>query len=743
MQEFAGPTVPRETTGSDASQNPLEKYFANLPAQQLIGELKTRAVNHWTALNNRGLPTLWRLAYAQAYGMDPSTGVNATQRLQFCGPQAQYIRFRIQLTRPHVKQRNNLTIGQRPSFRCVAANSSASALAQVPIAGKVLTHVFRESKGEQALYRALESDGYFGEGFVWCRWDEAEGSIEPFTKEVPANDEFTGEPLFAMDEATGKKTRLTKPVSGEKPTGMPTYQALYPWNIHRDPNTLRPNWIETREKVSKSELMARYPELAEQISTLSLDRGSEPGCMELFQWDLQSASDDVVIVKHFYHRAGPDVPGGRYMGYVGDLVLWDRACPVSKGLPILRMCSAEYFDTPFGYPETADLLSVQQAIDETWSQAITNLMKFGNQNLWAQDGVEFDPVKFAQGGQFFTLPSQAEPPQVIDWAELPSAFQYMDEKLPAYLGVISGMNSTMMGEPENNIDSGVFASLMQSTAEKFVSSSQAAFDFLVTDVGNLTLELVRANTDTRFAAKIAGDANVAYMQYFTQEDLAGIHSVEVERQSPVLNSIGGRFEIFDKTAPLPKADRAAAVTLLSTGDATAWCENDLSRIILIKKENELLARGIMCEALPSDDPILHCLEHVASLDRLRAQDPPQAPQMPGEQPSPEFMQWQAAIQAHKQHIQMHSVTWMTTDPVFAAACSIPAPPMPMMPGPGPKPVVQGRAQSAPPVGPGGEQGPPEPGQAEAVPAAAPGLPEDENQKGPQAKGKPKQEGPRA
>lgn len=729
--EFPGPTVPRETGGSESGQNPLERYFANLPAQQLIGELKRRAVNNWTALNNRGLPTLWRLAYAQAYGMDPATGVNATQRMQFCGPQAQYIRFRIQLTRPHVKQRNNLTIGQRPSFRCVAANSSASALAQVPIAGKVLTHVFRESKGEQALYRALESDGYFGEGFVWCRWDESEGSLEPFEKEVPANDEFTGQPLFAPDG-----TRMTKVQRGEKPTGMPTYQALYPWNISRDPNTIRSNWIETREKVSKSELMARYPELADKISALSLDRSTEPGCLELFQWDLVSATDDVVIVKHFYHRAGPDVPGGRYMGYVGDLVLWDRACPVQKGLPILRMCSAEYFDTPFGYPETADLLSVQQAIDEIWSQGITNLMKFGNQNLWAQDGVEFDPVKFSQGGQFFTLPTAAEPPQVIDWAELPAAFQYMDEKLPAYLGVVSGMNSTMMGEPENNIDSGVFASLMQSTAEKFVSASQAAFDFLVTDTGNLTLELVRSNTDTRFAAKIAGDANVAYMQYFTQEDLAGIHSVEVERQSPVLNSIGGRFEVFDKTSTLPKADRQAAVTLLTTGDATSWCEADLSCIILIKRENERLCRGEQVEAIASDDPILHCLEHKASLDRLRTQDPPMPPQMPNEPPSQEFMQWDAAIQAHKMHIQMHSVVWMQTDPVFAAACSIPMPPMPGPMGGG-VPVERGRPQSAPPVGPQGEQGPDKPGQTEAAPAPDPGMPEDENQKGPQEKGKAK------
>ena len=45
--------------------------------------------------------------------------------------------------------------------------------------------------------------------------------------------------------------------------------------------------------------------------------GSEPGALELFQWDLSSATDDVLAVKHFYHRSCAAVPGGRYMGYVG------------------------------------------------------------------------------------------------------------------------------------------------------------------------------------------------------------------------------------------------------------------------------------------------------------------------------------------------------------------------------------------------------------------------------------------
>jgi hypothetical protein len=714
---FAGPQVPQQPAQQQQEQ-PLAGYFANLPADQLIGELRTRALNSWNALQNRGLPTLWRLAYAQAFGMDPNTARNATQRLEFCGSQSQYIRFRIQLARSHVKQRNQLAQGQRPSFECVAVNDDASSLAQVGIAGKALTYVFRQARGEFALSKAADSDGFFGEGAIWVRWDAEAGDKEKFQKQVPATDQFTGQPLF---DAPGQPTMRTE--TGTKPTGAPTYTTLYPWNVTRDPNTLRPSWIETREKTSKYELIALYPELADQLQGLTLTRETEPGALELFQWDMTSATDDVLAVKHWYHRACKAVPGGRYVGYVGDVVLWDKPCPLAEGLPIVSICSANYFDTPFGYPETADLLSLQEALDELWSQGITNALKFGNQNLWGEDGVEFDQQAFAKGGAYFTMKTGQKPPQAIQFAEMPESFKYMTERLPVLMGVVSGMNPTQMGTPENNITSGVFATLMQATAEKFVSSSQQAYDFAVDELGNVTLELVRTNSDTQFAAQVAGEANIPYMKYFTADDFGGIKRVQVQRQSPVMNNIGGRFEVFERTVNLPPAQRKSAIQMLATGDASAWTEIDTSTLILVRKENELLMRGQQCEVSKSDDFRDHVPSHRASLDRLRTQDPP-APN------TPEFQQWNAAIQAHIQHIAQHPVMWAQTDPIYAIVCGLPPPPQfdPMagqfVPHPdthnAPPPQSQGpQPPGAKPTAGGKPPQPPQPGgQTQAAPAPA-------------------------
>lgn len=644
------------------SDNPLSKYFANKPAEEVIGELKTRELTSWNALNVRGLPNLWRLSYAQAFGMDPGTGKNSTQKLEYCGPQQNYIRFRVNLTRSLIKQRNTMAAGQRISFQAMASNDDAESLAQVPIAGKVIDYVFREAEGERACYESLESDGYFGWGGIWSRWNGDGGDMVPVVKQVPAIDPATKEPL--TDPLTGQP--LMKTEKSKERSGAPTLTSVFPWQIFRDTFARKSPWIVIKEKCSKFELIAEYPEKATLLEGQGLQKDCEPGYLALFNWDVASMTDDMLVVKHFYHAPSKAVPGGRYIGYVNGVVLWDLACPVPDGLPLAEICSARYFDTQMGYPESADLFSLQEAIDEILSQSMTNIMKFGNQNIWGPDGLEFDQQKFMEGGSYFPLKADQEPPKVIQYATLPEAVKYLLEYLPERMNNIIGSNSVMRGEPQSNIQSGAYAALMQSIAEKFVSSTQAAFDFGVNNCGNTVLELVRANVDTSFAAEVAGDGNMPYMKFFTAEDIAGVKRVMVRRQNPLMNSIPGRFDVFNATKDLPKDQRHAAIQMLNTGDDSAWTENDFSALVLIRKENQILSSGREAMVSKTDDHFLHARKHNSSLDRLRTQDEPTDPAA--------YAAWKAAIDAHINHINEHNIQWLQTDKNFAHMLGLPPPP---------------------------------------------------------------------
>jgi len=120
-----------------------------------------------------------------------------------------------------------------------------------------------------------------------------------------------------------------------------------------------------------------------------------------------------------------------------------------------------------------------------------------------------------------------------------------------------------------------------------------------------------------------------------------------------------------------------------------------------------------------DDHILHCRSHVAALSRLRCMDPPKSPQ--------EFIAWQNAQKFLIAHINQHAMAWAQTNPVFAAVCSIPPPPMfdPMMGAFTPQ--VMGTPASAPSPEPGKGPGP---GQTQAAPQLPPGPQETDQPPGP-------------
>lgn len=694
--QLRGPTVASGgAPQGQQQQNPLADYFANMQPEKLIAELKQRAENQWTALNARGVPNLYRLSYAQAFGMDPASGRNSAQKLEFCGPKANSVRFRVNLTRGLMKQRKQLAVGARVAFRAVAVNNDAATLAQVPIAQKGVTYVFREAKGETAANAALDSDSYFGEGFVWCRWDADGGSPMQVQEQVPLTDP-QGQPI--PDPNTGQPVMQTRTVT--KRSGAPVYEDKYPWEVVRDQSTRRPEWYRIAEKASKYELIARYPQAAERLKGLSLKRDAEPGSTEMFFWDMSSATDDVVLVYHFYHRPCAAVPGGRYMGYVEDIPLWDEGCPVDDGMPVVSFCSARYFGTPIGYPEATDTFSQQEMLDELLSQWASNVLKFGNQSLWGEDGVEFDEQKFAEGGAYFTLKPGQEPPKVVEWNSVPEGTKYLVERLPMFMRDTSGINSVVNGDPDSNIKSGVFASLMQDIATKFMGSTVQTYDDGITDLGNITLQLIRKNASMGFLVKLAGESNAAYMQTFTNKELEGVHSVYMERQSPAVNNLAGRFEVFEKTVMLPPPFRRKAMELLLTGDITSWIESDESCIVLIRHEDEQMNKGQVPQVSATDDDMAHVVSHRASLDRWRAQPPPQ---------NPMDAQMQAmAIQAHDGHISQHMQSFMMKDPVLAQLCQVPSaasmgigggmPPPPGVPPLPPKPGSQPSANQAPQAG---------------------------------------------
>lgn len=634
---------------------PVAEYFGAVGKDKLPGMLEVVEDNWREALEAYNLPGTWYLVWCQAFGVDPKTWHQTG--VQYVGAELDTLRFRTNLSRPNVRQSIMLALGERPSFQAVAINNDVAALAQVPAVTKLVEYSLKEAQIDKHGYGAVEADRWFGKGYLWVTWDAAGGENVP--GEVMATDE-AGEPvMWEPPEPGGEPQPVMQ--RGDVPSGTVKIRRLFPWQVVCEAHAETPTWYVVKEPISKWELAAQYPELADQI--LQVDNVEDVKDREMFAFQTSCATQDVVILRHFYHVPCKAVPGGRHAAYVDDVVLWDRKCPVVDRMPIVEVCTMRYFGLSLGYPEVSDIVSQNEVLDDVLSQVVNNLMKFGNESLWAEDGVDFDRDQIAEGGGFFTLGRGQKPPQAIQWAQMPEIAKFLLEFVPGLMQQVAGLNATALGKPEGNVQSGTAMALMVNVAERYQHATQAAYDQALYEVANLALEFIRSNADNGYAAQVTGVGEQPVMRFFQASELKGVRRIQIERRNPLMSTFPVRLDVMNAIRELPRDQMRAAAELLLTGNVDSFTEDPFTQTLLIRWENEECLAGRTPPVMASDDHKIHNPKHRSVLDKLRAQPP-------GETPEAEA-QRQAAIGACLQHMMAHAGEWLKLDPVMGLTLGIP------------------------------------------------------------------------
>lgn len=630
------PSAALTTTGGN-------QYWATKGAQDVCSELQQKETDYFTTANRRGLSRLWRLAYAQAFGMNPEAKFDMqTQSLAFVGPEAEFVRFRINEVRSYVQQMNAMAQGQRPAFQCLALNADHDSVSQIDTSQAIVDYLYRENVGEAREREALESDGWFGVGFAWMRWDPEGGDEVDVPAPVPGKTMPDGSPAI-----TTVKQR----------SGAPKITSLFPWEVVREPYQRDSLWVMVRERCSKWELAATFPEMSDLIVNVHNVR-EQPAAAEMFFYDINSASDDDVIVRHFYHRRCAALPAGRYIGMVDDVVLWDRPCPHPTKTPLVELSSGKFFGTNFGYTGTWDLMAIQQMLDEMCSKVATNICTFGVPTIFAEEGIVFDADSIASGKTVFTIKPGQQQPKQLEIEGLPDSAKFFFEYLQQRFMSVSQLNSVVRGEPDTNIESGQMAALFHSIALEYQSARQAALDTFREELANMMLDMVRQYSTTPFLVEVGGKSQQPYLKSFTTQSVSGVRRVRVVTANPLLRSQAGRLELFLQTYKLPPEQRAAAIELITSGDASMFTEDTRSQDIRIRWENERLSLGIQCQVSATDNPFVHVKKHVAQLEALMSMDE----------------QDLLAINTILGHLVQHREVYGMMDPLMAIFLRIPPPP---------------------------------------------------------------------
>lgn len=641
----------------------VEGYWADTEGEVLVWHIKHKRAQYRRALELIGMPTVWRLAYAQMFGMDPlRPGHMDAHQVGFDGEQQENIVFRINDFRSFVKQSVTLAIGQRPSYRCLATNDDYESLAQIESCDAALSYIANRAYTEDLERSKCEMQKIYGWAWDWHRWDDqAGGDVEVFESEE-------------------------QPLASTVKSGAPTVTPKSPREVVHDVACRdgRHTWLIVDELVSKWELAAEYPTGLDGEPQTEALLGLQPEADDawgaaIFGDELMASRDsDAVCVSHFYHARTKALPDGRYVGMAGGIVLWDVPLP-TEGLPLVPFMPSRIDGTSFGYSDAWDWLPLQQMLDQIASDRATNVAIFGRPNIYQFKGTTMTVDLLAKGGQLFTLDPGTEPPGVVKYESMDDDADMLANYIQQRYRENSGLNASMRGDAEV-AKSGQHAALMHSQAIEYNSADQQAVDASRERNGNLMLESIKSNAQYPFVVEVSGESEAPYADTFDSDRFRAVKRVQVVTSNPMQRTQAGRMELFEMLNKVPGAitDASQVIEIAVSGQIKPMYKAGRNIRLGVKWENEQMARGIPVPPAQAGEDLREVLEHMA-LKRI-----------------PSIRNNPQAIAIIDEHILSHLNAYGMTSPMLAAAMGFP-PPQALMMG-------AGMAPPEPPGGGGDEPG---------------------------------------
>jgi hypothetical protein len=627
-------------------------YWATWEPEKLLPEIEERIQAYYDYLRTAGRIDLWQRMHEQM-----TRGVSTGGQLGVAGEQGELTTLDLNEIGNLYQHTLNLITSQRLEFESMAANSDHASQAQAITGNAVIEYANRTLGMDRRMVQAVGFMLRYAEAALWVDWDVNAG------------------PDYRPDE-TG---RIQK-------AGDVRFQTLHPIDLIRDPSLSEyddASWVCARVWRNRFDMMARYPDVAKDISGVDGRRAdSEDKRPRLSDVSMRNPQDgpepDEVAVYYWYHKKTDALPQGRMVVYLApDVLLFDGPLPFRRE-PLIRMAAADIDDEPFGYTQFYDLLAPQIAVDSVVSTVTSNHASFGVQSIWQPSGSELELKRLARGLNL--LKGGTAPPQPLQLlASSPETYK-LYELLEAAMERISGINSTVRGNPEASLKSGTALALVYSQTIQFIGLAQRAYHLAAERVGTLVVECYQEFSEVERQIIIEGEQSRSYAIALQKGGLSAIDRVTVRVANPLTGTIAGRIQLAESMLQnsLIK-DPHQYMMVLETGRLENMTEAPVRERMNIRAENERLSRGEVPQAVFLDNHLLHIQEHSTVLA------------------SPESRETLNVVQACQQHIQQHIDLWKTTDPNILSAIGVPPPPSGSQPQAPPGGAPQGGGQPEAPL----------------------------------------------
>lgn len=632
------------------------RNFATLTGKELTSELSTK-YNDFLDHRRSYLEPRWNVNRQTFYNhnlMD-TTGSGG---IDYTGKQGEIINLGVNHTRNLIVNTMNLIIGTKPSFNVKAVNSDAKSLEQARLANNILEFLSKEKNLDEVLKRAIEEALIHDAGYVSVTWDAGAGNV------------------FALDE-NGMNVN----------EGDVMYRNLDAYSVIVDPHKREfkdNDWVMTYAMRSRWDLAAQFPDLEDDILAVKTGDTDKAQADSDYMTNDLGESEDVQVFE-FYHKRSSSLPEGKYVMFVGDVILYEGDLPY-RDLPVYQIVASRNLTSQFGYSVINDLVPLQKRLNATYSAIASNHDAFAVQKIVVPRGANISPAELTSNlTAIYYDETEAGPPQGLSLVNTPSEVFAMCDRIIKDMETISGVNAVVRGTSPSGTTSGAALALLQNQSISYMSSTQESYVKLVSDVGTATIRLMRDFAQAPRLISILGK-NAGGMESFTGDDLTNVDRVVAELGNPMARTAAGRVELATQMIQsgfIRNPDEYLMV--METGNLDVLTEGSIKPLQFIREENEALMKGQPVNAIITDNHRQHILEHVSILNNL------------------EMRQDEALLNNVLAHIQQHIN--MLQDPVIAnlhmllGSQPLQAPQMNQMPAQAPGPIQQ---PVQPGVNPGGQ-----------------------------------------
>lgn len=584
-----------------------DSYFAAKSGLDLAQSCYERVTTFYKDLPRRVMYKRWGKAYRTYYGLSGQEDPFDVSSPAVAGDEGQLTSIRVNHAGSIMRRQTAMISQTVPDFEPIPANSDYESLAQSDFCRKLLDY-YMDNKGVGGkLFDGAQGAGIFGECRIEVAWDARGG------------------PNLAPDQINPAVPNRTK-------AGDLVFRVYTPLDVIRDLGRYDQDddWIILRRFVNKWDLIARYPNEADEIKGVRSDEFPQSTTpTNRIEWERKFGGNDKTDLIPFYtlyHRKSDCLPDGKIAEFLSPgILLYEGNLPYEE-VPTVSITPGKMLRAPYGETPFHHLLALQDVYDLLASSVASNNAALALHLIFMPEGLDFSHMEISEGFAVIRGGAGVEgnlKPEVLNFnAPNDTALKFMDLLVEA-MEKIGGVNSTVRGDPGPNIQSGSFAALIAQQALEYAGAFQYSFQQAVAGVGNLIISILQQYADQPIVAEIAGQSHAYELVEFTKAKLDQIHRVSVKSGNPAART--PQFNIAMASDLLAKnmiPDIKTYITLVRTGEVDTVIDESQTNDMRIRRENELLAKGQPHEVLATDSHREDILHHAAVLSSPAARANP-------------------------------------------------------------------------------------------------------------------------